>query len=118
MAFMDIMPVTAGHLLVIPLEHAESLAELDSSIGAHLFSAAQHLAAGIRNSGLKAQGIKFLFGGWRGGWAGGLSRTSACFSTFRRDGFELRFGPEYGQPVGRERLEREARAISQAAQTA
>jgi histidine triad (HIT) family protein len=51
MAFMDIQPVTAGHLLVIPLVHVTYLADLDSALGGHLFQVAQRLAAGIRRCG-------------------------------------------------------------------
>jgi histidine triad (HIT) family protein len=118
MAFMDIMPVTSGHLLVIPLEHAESLVELDSSIGAHLFGAAQQLAAAIRKSGLKAQGINFFLADGEAAGQEVFHVHLHVIPRFEGDGFGLRFGPEYGQPVERERLERAARAIAQATQTA
>jgi histidine triad (HIT) family protein len=59
-AMMDICPVNAGHLLVIPVKHAAHLADLESRIGGALFEAAQKLAAAIRRSGLKAEGINLL----------------------------------------------------------
>ncbi len=37
---MDIQPVSAGHLLVIPKIHAALLSELDEETGAHLFAVA------------------------------------------------------------------------------
>jgi hypothetical protein len=36
-AFLDINPMTPGHLLVVPRVHAESLAELDAEAGAQLW---------------------------------------------------------------------------------
>jgi histidine triad (HIT) family protein len=117
-AFMDICPVTPGHLLVIPQEHAAYLADLDPATGGHLFTVAQSLAAGIRRSGLKADGINFfLADGEAAGQEVFHVHLHVC-PRFEGDGFGLRFGPEYGQPVARERLEREAASIARASGTA
>ena len=59
-AFMDIAPVTAGHLLVVPIEHATHLADLDREVGRTLFGLAQTLAAAIRRSDLKPEGINLF----------------------------------------------------------
>jgi histidine triad (HIT) family protein len=59
-AFLDIRPVTAGHLLVVPRAHAVGLAELPDDTGAALFVAAQRLAAALRASGLPCDGINFF----------------------------------------------------------
>lgn len=37
LAFMDIQPVTDGHLLVIPKRHASDLADLDEQLGMSMF---------------------------------------------------------------------------------
>jgi histidine triad (HIT) family protein len=47
-AFMDIQPVNAGHVLVVPREHYESLLDVPAEIGAHLFKVTMRLAAAIR----------------------------------------------------------------------
>ncbi len=60
MAFMDIRPVNQGHLLVIPRRHATDLAELDEQIGARCFTVAQRLAAGLRRSGVRCEGINLF----------------------------------------------------------
>lgn len=57
LAFLDIRPVTPGHLLVIPRQHAADLADLDEATGAHMFVVAQRLAAALRASGLRCEGI-------------------------------------------------------------
>jgi len=117
-AFMDIKPVTAGHLLVVPLLHAEYLADLNPALGERLFRVAQQLAAGIRRSGLKAEGINFFLADGEAAGQEVFHVHLHVFPRFEGDGFGLRFAPEYGQPVTRERLDREASAISRAAGTA
>jgi histidine triad (HIT) family protein len=44
LAFMDIRPVTPGHLLIIPKPHAPFLADLDGATGARMFTVAMRLA--------------------------------------------------------------------------
>jgi histidine triad (HIT) family protein len=60
LAFLDIRPVTTGHLLVVPRAHAVSLAELPEGTGAAMFVAAQRLAKALRASGLPCDGINFF----------------------------------------------------------
>ena len=115
MAFMDIQPVTAGHLLVIPLTHAKDLASLDSDTGGHLFRIAQRLAAAIRESDPKAEGINVFLADGAAAGQEVFHVHLHVFPRFTGDGFGLRFGPEYGQPVTRERLDRDAASISAAA---
>ena len=59
-AFMDINPVTEGHLLVIPLKHSDNLSEMDEDTGAHLFRVAMRLQTAIRRSGLRCEGINLF----------------------------------------------------------
>lgn len=59
-AFMDIRPLNAGHLLVIPRVHAPYLADLDPCLGGHLFGVAQRMAAGLRRSGLRCEGVNLF----------------------------------------------------------
>jgi histidine triad (HIT) family protein len=59
-AFMDINPVTTGHLLVVPLTHAPYLSDLPEDTGAHLFRVAMRLQAAIRASGIRCEGINLF----------------------------------------------------------
>jgi diadenosine tetraphosphate (Ap4A) HIT family hydrolase len=60
LAFMDLQPLTAGHLLVVPRRHAAGLAELDPEDGAELFRVAQRGAAALRQSGLPCEGVNIF----------------------------------------------------------
>ena len=60
LAFMDIGPVTPGHLLVIPKRHAPYLADLDEDTGARLFTVAMQLAQALRASALRCEGINLF----------------------------------------------------------
>ncbi|WP_278313580.1 HIT family protein [Lolliginicoccus levis] len=60
LAFMDIRPMTPGHLLVIPKQHATDLAELDPGLAGPLLATAQRLAAALRRSPLKPAGINLF----------------------------------------------------------
>ena len=55
-AFMDIQPVTQGHVLVVPRAHVDVLEALDEDLGAHLFRVAHRLARALRRSGLPCEG--------------------------------------------------------------
>jgi histidine triad (HIT) family protein len=55
-AFLDILPVTPGHLLVVPNEHLVSLADVPDTLIARVFTVARDLAGALRASDLQADG--------------------------------------------------------------
>ena len=59
-AFMDLRPINAGHLLVVPRAHAARLADLDERLGAAMFAVGQRLAGAIRRSGLPCEGVNLF----------------------------------------------------------
>lgn len=59
-AFMDIMPVAPGHLLVVPRVHVDFLQTLDEELGSHLFQVAHHLAKGLYRSGVPCEGVNMF----------------------------------------------------------
>jgi diadenosine tetraphosphate (Ap4A) HIT family hydrolase len=94
-AFMDIKPVTPGHLLVVPRVHAPYLADLDAEDGAQIFRAGQRAAAALRASSLCCDGVNLYV-------ADGAVAGQEVFHLhlhvvprFRGDGFGLRFPPDY-----------------------
>jgi histidine triad (HIT) family protein len=60
LAFMDIQPVNTGHVLIIPKRHAPYLADLDEATGAWLFTIAQRMAAALRRSGIRCEGVNLF----------------------------------------------------------
>ncbi|MGZ4469169.1 MAG: HIT family protein [Nocardioidaceae bacterium] len=89
LAFMDLNPITPGHLLVVPRAHAASLAELDPGDGAEVFRVAHRLAAAVRGSGVRSEGINlFLADGEAAGQEVGHVHLHVV-PRFAEDGFTL-----------------------------
>src|SRR5215469_2079757 len=59
-AFMDIQPVTRGHVLVVPRVHVDFLEALDEDLGARLFRVGHRLAWALRRSGLPCEGVNMF----------------------------------------------------------
>ena len=61
LAFMDIDPVTPGHMLVISKEHLPRLADLSEEVAAEMFSVARRLAAAVRRTDLRCEGVNLFY---------------------------------------------------------
>jgi len=59
-AFMDLTPVTPGHLLVVPRRHAVGLEDIDRATSAHVWSVGHDMARALRRSRLGCEGINVL----------------------------------------------------------
>ena len=60
LAFLDLFPINPGHALVIPKTHAASLSELDAEDGKRVFAVAQRIAAALRKSGVRCEGVNLF----------------------------------------------------------
>ncbi len=113
-AFMDIQPITAGHVLVIPNVAASSLAELPAETGAQLFRVGQRIAAAIRHSDLKCEGINlFLADGAVAGQTV-FHVHLHVFPRYSEDGFRWKLPDRYYTPPARAELEDAALRITTA----
>ena len=113
LAFLDIQPVTSGHLLVVPRQHAASLAELDPRDGAELFRVAQRAAAALRQSGLRCEGVNFFLADGAAAGQDVFHVHLHVFARFSGDGFGLQLPADYAiRP--REQLDATAAALRQA----
>lgn len=95
LAFMDIQPVNPGHALVIPLAHGAMLADLDLEDGAQIFRVGQKLAAALRASPRRADGVNLFLAD---GVVAGQEVHHVHLHVFPRyadDGFGLVQGPDY-----------------------
>lgn len=59
-AFVDVEPVTQGHLLVVPRTHAGGLEALNEELGARVFQVAHRLARALYRSGLPCEGVNMF----------------------------------------------------------
>ncbi len=113
LAFMDIQPVNPGHVLIAPRAHASLLADLDPEVGGHLFRVAMRLAAALRRSPVRCEGINlYVADGAVAGQQVGHVHLHVV-PRFQGDGFGLRFGPDYARRPSREILDEVAAAIRQ-----
>jgi diadenosine tetraphosphate (Ap4A) HIT family hydrolase len=60
MVWMDLNPLTQGHLLVVPRRHAAGLDDLDGVTSAHVWSVGRDMARALRRSSLGCQGINLV----------------------------------------------------------
>lgn len=85
-AFMDIMPLSKGHTLLIPKIHREFIYDMTSEEAANLFSAAPKIAAAI-NETFAPEGMNLL----------NNNGAKAGQSVFH---FHMHFIPRYGATDG------------------
>jgi histidine triad (HIT) family protein len=117
-AFMDIQPVNAGHVLVIPNRHAAYLADLEAEEGAQMFRVAQRLSAAIRKSGVPCEGVNFFLADGEAAMQEIFHVHLHVFPRYAGDGFGLKFAPRYYQKPARSELNRVAESIRIAVEAA
>jgi histidine triad (HIT) family protein len=109
LAIMTLGPVNPGHVLILPKRHAVALADLDEATGAHLFTVAMRVAAAIRRSGLRCEGINLFLAD---GAAAGQEVDHVHLHVFPRfvgDPFVL--DADWSRKPSREELDETARRI-------
>ena len=58
-AFMDIAPHNPGHVLVVPVQHADDILTVPDDTAKDMMVVAQKIARAIRRAGLQADGFNF-----------------------------------------------------------
>ena len=110
-AFMDIQPINAGHVLVVPEDHVANLADLPEDTGAHLFRTAQKVAAALYESGLECEGVNLFLADGEAAGQDVFHVHLHVFPRYAGDGFGLRLGRGYAEKPDREVLEEAAKRI-------
>ncbi len=110
-AFMDIRPVNPGHVLVIPKTHAPYLADLDSNLGGHIFQTGMRVAAAIRRSGVKSEGINLFIADGEAAMQEVFHVHLHVIPRYQGDGFGLKFADHYYQKTPRSELKDVCRDI-------
>jgi histidine triad (HIT) family protein len=113
-AFLDIRPVTPGHLLVIPNEHVIHTHDLPDGTATAIFTLARRLARTLRHSeAVLADGVNLFAAD---GAAAGQDVFHAHFHVIPRfpgDGFAISVGAWRNPAPGREELDALADALRQ-----
>ncbi len=109
---MDIGPVTPGHFLVVPRRHVPNLAGLDVPTGQHLFAVTMRLAAALRRSGLRCEGVNLFLADGAAAFQVVFHLHMHVIPRFAGDGFTI--DADWSQRPGRDELDRLAALIRQA----
>ena len=111
-AFMDIRPVNLGHLLVVPIRHAPSMADVSREEAGSLMRVAQRATAALRASTLKCEGVNYFLADGEAAMQEVFHAHLHVFPRFKGDEFGMRFSPEYytRRPV-RQDLDQQAQEL-------
>jgi histidine triad (HIT) family protein len=113
-AFLDINPVTQGHLLVVPNRHYPSLADAPVETFAHVMRIARRIAVALRTSSFQADGINLFLAD---GEVAGQEVPHLHVHVIPRtpdDGFRVHAAAWDAERPTRETLDRQAEAIKAA----
>jgi len=113
-AIMDIQPITPGHMLVIPNRHATYLSDLVEDEGAQMFRIAHRLAAAVRHSGVKCEGVNLFLADGEAAGQEVFHTHLHVFPRFAGDGFGLQLPSDYTHRPERTELDQIAERIQAA----
>jgi histidine triad (HIT) family protein len=89
MVFMDLNPVTPGHLLVVPRVHAVGLEDLDEETGSHVWTIGHRMARAQRRSGLRCEGINVFLADGEAAFQEVFHFHLHVFPRYTGDGFTI-----------------------------
>ncbi len=109
-AFLDVQPITHGHMLVVPREHAVLMSDLNETVAMRTFRVARQLSSVVRNI-LGASGVNLFVADGETAFQDVPHFHVHVIPRYAGDGFSLTFPPEYDHPPSRAELETIASAI-------
>jgi histidine triad (HIT) family protein len=109
-AFMDIQPITNGHMLVVPREHAALMSEVNETVAMRTFRVARRLSAILRGT-LGAEGVNLFVADGEAAFQDVPHFHVHVIPRYPKDGFGLTFPARYSSPPSRVELEVTAEAI-------
>lgn len=113
-AFLDIQPITPGHILVILKNHTESLVDLSWEDAGHMIRVGQMIDKALRQSDLLCEGVNlFLADGKAAGQDVGHVHLHV-FPRYEGDGFKIGFNGALNKPPSRKQLDENAKKIIRA----
>lgn len=109
LGLMTLGPVTEGHAMVMPKDHAAYLADLDEATGRHLWTITQRTAAAIRECGVQCEGINLFLADGEAAFQEIFHVHMHVFPRYRGDSFKL--VADWDNKPPREELDRVAAQI-------
>ncbi len=113
-AFLDIRPINPGHTLVIPKGHVASLGALDPKLSGRLFQIAGRIAAALRKSGIRCEGINVWLADGKAAFQEIPHIHIHVIPRFEGDGLRIQAGPDYGTTPPTEEMQAQAKKIHNA----
>lgn len=113
LGLLTIGPVTPGHLMLIPKRHFAFVGEMDEQTGASLFRASMRMAAALRHSGLRCEGVSWFLADGEAAFQEIFHVHLHVFPRYAGDGFGLT--ADWSVQPPREELDRIAALIRTAA---
>ena len=110
LGFMTIGPVTTGHSMIIPKQHAAYLADLDEETGRHMWTITHRTSAAIRESGVQCEGINLFLADGEAAFQDIFHVHMHVFPRFEGDSFKL--VANWSEKPPREELDQVANQIS------
>ena len=108
--FMDVQPITHGHMLVVPREHAVLMSEVNETTAMRTFRVARGLAQLARKV-LGAGGVNLFVADGEVAFQDVPHFHVHVIPRYPKDGFGLTFPPAYENPPARAQLDAIATAI-------
>ncbi|SRR5712691_12528016 len=112
--FMDIQPITQGHMLVVPREHAVLMTDINETAAMRTFRVARRLAAVARHT-MGASGINIIVMDGEAAYQDVPHFHVHVIPRYPRDGFGLTFPDTYEKAPARAQLDAIAAALRAAA---
>lgn len=109
-AFMDVQPITQGHILVVPREHAVLMSDLAEPVAMRTFKIARLMANAVR-ARLGASGVNLFVADGEVAFQDVPHFHVHVIPRYPKDGFGLTFPPTYDRPPVRAQLDAIAAAI-------
>jgi histidine triad (HIT) family protein len=112
-AFMDIQPVNAGHVLVVPREHHESLFDVPRELGEHLFAITMRVAAAVKRV-TQCEGMNIIVSSGAAAGQDEMHYHVHIIPRRKRDGFDVPLPFEESEMPDRTLLDAMAARLSAA----
>ena len=103
-AFMDVQPITYGHMLVVPREHAVLMTDINETAAMRTFWIARKLAEVARHA-LGASGVNLLVMDGEAAYQDVPHFHVHVIPRYPQDGFGLTFPQTYEHPPARAQLD-------------